>query len=160
MPQFLTEWRAGKIKDPVARLRYLQQRTGHLPRRTRWKAVALLPALACFFIPGFKASTDDELLPPLVPHLATVGVDVFTDVWLVEKTFNGETYSNGLLIDDRYAVSNEPRVPYSVFGQNEPNSAQASLRTQPSGIVYHTTESDQASFEENQNRVLKRIGKD
>jgi hypothetical protein len=166
MPQLLTEWKAGKIKDPVARLRYLQLKIGPgsihaVPRRTRWKAVALLPALACFFIPGFKASnSDDELLPPPVPRLAAVGVDVFTDVWLVEKTFNSETYSNGLLIDDRYAVSNEPRVPYNVFGQNEPISSQAGLRTQPAGIVYHTTESDQASFEENQNRALKRIGKE
>jgi hypothetical protein len=166
MPQLLTEWKAGKIKDPVARLRYLQRKIGPgsihaVPRRTRWKAMTLLPALACFFIPGFKASNpDDELLPPPMPHFAAVGVDVFTDVWLVEKTHDVETYSNGLLIDDRFAVSNEPRLPYSVYGQNEPSSTQAGLRTQPAGIVYHTTESDQASFEENQNGVLKRIGKD
>jgi hypothetical protein len=131
MPQLLTEWKAGKIKDPVARLRYLQLKIGPgsihaVPRRTRWKAVALLPALACFFIPGFKASnSDDELLPPPMPHLTAIGVDVFTDVWLVEKTHDIETYSNGLLIDDRYAVSNEPRVPYSVFGQNEPKTKTA-----------------------------------
>ena len=166
MPQLLTEWKAGKIKDPVARLRYLQLKIGPgsiraVPRRTRWKAMTLLPALACLFIPGFKASnSDDELLPPPMPHLAAFGVDVFTDVWLVEKTHDIETYSNGLLIDDRYAVSSEPRVPYSVFGQNEPISSQAGLRTQPAGIVYHTTESDQASFEENQNGALKRIGKE
>lgn len=166
MPQLLTEWKAGKIKDPVARLRYLQRKIGPgtihtVSRRTRWKAVTLVPALACLFIPGFKASnSDDELLPPPVPRLAAAGVDVFTDVWLVEKSHDVETYSNGLLIDDRYAVSNDPRVPYSVFGQNEPISTQAALRTQPAGIVYHTTESDQASFEENQNRALKRIGKE
>ncbi|HLK18030.1 MAG TPA: peptidoglycan recognition family protein [Bryobacteraceae bacterium] len=166
MPQLLTEWKAGKIKDPVARLRYLQRKIGPgtiptLPRRTRWKAAALLPALACLFIPGFKASnSDDELLPPPIPHLTAVAVDVFTDVWLVEKSHDVETYSNGLLIDDRYAVSSDPRIPYSVFGQNEPISTQTALRTQPAGIVYHTTESDQASFEENQNRALKRIGKE
>ena len=68
-----------------------------MPRRTRWKAVSLLPALACLFIPGFKASnTDDELLPPPVPHLTSPAVDVFTDVWQVEKTRDLETYSNGL----------------------------------------------------------------
>jgi len=166
MPQFLTEWKAGKIKDPVARLRYLQLKIGAgsihaVPRRTRWKAVSLLPALACLFIPGFKASnSDDELLPPPAPHLAAVGVDVFTDVWLVEKTHDVETYSNGLQIDDRYAVSNEPRLPYPVFGRNEPNFSQSTLRAQPAGIVYHTTESDQASFEENQNRTLQRIGQE
>jgi hypothetical protein len=170
MPRFLTEWKAGKIKDPIARLRYLQRKIGPgsipaLPPGTRWKAVSLLPAMACLFIPGFKASnTDDELLPPPMPHLTTPAVDVFTDVWLVEKTRDLETFSNGLNIDDRYAVSNEPRMPYPVFGRNEPNSGQfvrtQPLRTQPAGIVYHTTESDQANFEENQNGVLKRIGKE
>ena len=61
MPQFLTEWKARKIKDPIVRLRYLQRKIGPgsihaLPLRTRWKAVSLLPAMACLFIPGFKAS--------------------------------------------------------------------------------------------------------
>ena len=161
--QFLTEWKAGKIKDPIARLRYLQLKIGRgsiqpVPRRTRWKAVSLLPAMACLFIPGFKASnTDDELLPPPIPHMTAAAVDVFTDVWQVEKTQDFETFSNGLRIDNRYAVSNDPRVPYPVFG---PIGTQSGLRTQPAGIVFHTTESDQANFEENQNGALKRIGKE
>ncbi|MGD0298555.1 MAG: peptidoglycan recognition family protein [Bryobacteraceae bacterium] len=164
MPKFLTEWKAGKIKDPVARLRYLHHKLGPgslppVPGRTRWKAVSLLPAMACLFIPGFKASnTGDELLPPPPPNLiANAAVDVFSDVWQVEKTRDVETFSNGLHIDDRYAVSNDPRVPYPVFG---PIGTQSGLRTQPAGIVYHTTESDQASFEENQNGALKKIGKE
>jgi hypothetical protein len=166
MPQSLTEWKAGKIKDPIVRLQYLQRKIGPgsihaVPLRTRWKAVSLLPAMACLFIPGFKASnTDDELAPPPMPHLTAAAVDVFTDVWLVEKTRDVETYSNGLQIDDRYAVSNEPRTPYPVFLQNEPKSSQSGLRAQPAGIVYHTTESDQASFEQDQNGALKRIGKE
>jgi hypothetical protein len=50
MPQFLTEWKAGKIQDPIARLQYLQQKIGPgtihgVSRRTRWKAVSLLPAM-------------------------------------------------------------------------------------------------------------------
>ena len=164
MPQFLTEWKAGKIKDPVARLRYLHHKLGPgaiqpVPRRTRWKAISLLPAMACLFIPGFKASnTGDELLPPPPPNLiANAAVDVFSDVWLVEKTRDVETFSNGLHIDDRYAVSNDSRVPYPVFGAVGTKSG---LRTQPAGIVYHTTESDQANFEENQNGALKKIGKE
>ena len=106
--QFLTEWKAGRIKDPIARLRYLQRSVQPVPHRTRWKAVSLLPALACLFIPGFKASnTDDELLPPPMPHLTAAAVDVFTDVWQVEKTPDFETFSNGLRIDNRFAVSND-----------------------------------------------------
>jgi hypothetical protein len=166
MPQFLTEWKARKIKDPIVRLRYLQRKIGPgsihaVQLRTRWKAVSLLPAMACLFIPGFKASnTDDELAPPPMPRLTAAAVDVFTNVWLVEKIRDVETYSNGLQIDDRYAVSNEPRTPYPVFLQNEAKSSQSRLRAQPAGIVYHTTESDQASFEQDQNKALKRIGKE
>ena len=129
--------------------------------RAKWKAASLLPALACLFIPGFKASnTDDELKPPPIPHLTIASPDVFADVWKVEKTGDFETYSNGLRIDNRYAVSNEPRTPYPVFQSPGSDRSQSDLRVQPAGIVYHTTESDQASFEENQNIALKRIGKE
>ena len=167
MLRYAIEWKARRLADPVARLRYLQQKMGpgvtsRLPRRSKWKAASLLPALACFFIPGFKASNSgDELLPPPMPHItAAAGVDVFTDVWQVEKNNDFETYSNGLRIDDRFAVSNEPRIPYPVFRHIETDPARPDLRSQPAGIVYHTTESDQASFEEDQNSVLKRIGKE
>jgi N-acetylmuramoyl-L-alanine amidase len=165
LPSFI-EWKARRLGDPIARLRYLQQKMGpgpanSVPRRLKWKAASLLPAMACLFIPGFKASdTGDELFPPPTPHITAAGVDVFTDVWQVEKTNDFETYSNGLRIDDRYAVSNEPRIPYPVFRRFETNPNRPDLRAQPAGIVYHTTESDQASFEEGQNGALKRIGKE
>jgi hypothetical protein len=165
LPSFI-EWKARRLGDPIARLRYLQQKMGpgpanSVPRRLKWKAASLLPAMACLFIPGFKASdTGDELFPPPTPHITAAGVDVFTDVWQVEKTNDFETYSNGLRIDDRYAVSNEPRTPYPVFRRFETNPNRPDSRAQPAGIVYHTTESDQASFEEGQNGALKRIGKE
>ncbi len=167
MLRYVIEWKARSLSDPIARLRYLQQKMGpgvasQLPRRSKWKAVSLVPALACFFIPGFKASNSgDELLPPPMPHItAAAGVDVFTDVWQVERNNDFETYSNGLRIDDRYAVSNERRTPYPVFRHTEADPARPDLRSQPAGIVYHTTESDQANFEEDQNGALKRIGKE
>lgn len=165
LPSFI-EWKARRLGDPIARLRYLQQKMGpgpanSVPRRLKWKAASLLPAMACLFIPGFKApDTGDELFPPPTPHITAAGVDVFTDVWQVEKTNDFEIYSNGLRIDDRYAVSNEPRTPYPVFRRVETNPNRPDLRAQPAGIVYHTTESDQASFEEGQNGALKRIGKE
>jgi hypothetical protein len=152
---FIVEWKARSIADPVARLRYLQHRKALIAPKLNWRAVSLIPALACLFIPGFKASnSSDELYVPPKPH---TGVDVFTDVWQVEKTGDFETYSNGLRIDGRYSVSNETREPYPVFRQF---AIDTPLRTTPAGIVYHTTESDQASFEEGQNGALKRIGKE
>lgn len=166
MPQCFIEWKACRLDDPIARLRYLQRKMGPgatkaAPRRRRWKALSLLPALGCLFIPGFKASNSkDEPPPPPIPHIAAASVDVFGDVWLVEKSGAFETYSNGLRIDDRYAVSNEPRKPYPVFRRSPFDSANPDLRAQPAGIVYHTTESDQASFEPDHNATLKRIGKE
>lgn len=167
MPRILVEWRAGRIDDPVVRLRYLRRKMSphctSAPARSvwskcKWKAAAPLPLLACFFIPGFQASGPRHQLPPPAPQAAAV--DVFTDVWLVDKTGELETYSNGLRIDDHYAVSNDPRVPYPVFRSAGTEAAPPELRTQPAGIVYHTTESDQASFEPDQNKRLKRIGKE
>jgi hypothetical protein len=76
------------------------------------------------------------------------------EVWLVEQSGSSETYSNGLRIDNRFTVSNHPRS-YLAFplagGSAKPG-------TVPIGIVFHTTESLQAPFEPQQNRVLKRIG--
>ena len=168
MPQCFVEWRAQRLDDPIARLSYLHRRLGpgsvRPPRRRRsWKALSLLPALGCFLIPGFKASnTTEELPPPPVSHiaLASGGVETFANVWLVEKNGDFETYSNGLRIDDRYAISNEPRKPYSVFRRSQIDPSHPELRAQPAGIVYHTTESDQASFEQDHNAALKRIGKE
>jgi hypothetical protein len=154
------DWRASRVRDPIARLRYLQQRAIAIPIRRNWKALSLLPALACLFIPGFKASSTREQPPALVPRVAAASVDVYTDVWIVEKSREVETYSNGLRIDDSYAVSNEPRTPYPVFRPFQIDPAHPDLRAQPAGIVYHTTESDQVSFEPGQNGALKHIGKE
>jgi hypothetical protein len=166
MSQAFIEWKARRMQDPVARLRFLQQKIGpgspRIPIRRRWKALSLLPALACLFIPGFKASSTREQFTPLppLPRATPSNVDVFTDVWVVEKSKDVETYSNGLRIDDRYATSNEPRSSYPVFRPFQLDPSHPELRIRPAGIVYHTTESDQVSFEKGQNGALKRIGKD
>jgi hypothetical protein len=76
-------------------------------------------------------------------------------VWQVEQAGDSDSYSNGLRIDNRYAVSNHPRA-YRTFPLDP--SAPPGRGSQPVGIIFHTTESRQAPFEEQQNRVLKRIG--
>jgi hypothetical protein len=76
------------------------------------------------------------------------------NVWLVEKSASSEIYSNGLRIDDQFRVSNRPRS-YLAFPLE---GTQGVRRTEPAGIVFHATQSRQAPFEADQNRVLKRIG--
>src|SRR5215472_4946439 len=68
-----------------------------------------------------------------------------------------EVYSNGLRVDTRFAVQNHPRS-YLAFPMDRPAQTEGVQRSVPAGIVFHTTESRQAPFEPDQNRVLKKLG--
>jgi hypothetical protein len=110
--------------------------------------------LGVLLIPGFKASStkDTEDAPDSAAELRhgpapADSVDVFTNVWIVEQPPESEVYSNGLRIDNRYAVSNQKRVFYPVYQHVAIDPAQPEWRSEPAGIVYHTTESDQVEFE-------------
>ena len=71
-------------------------------------------------------------------------------VWLVESTAQFDLYSNGLRTENQYAISTSPRrYAALVNGARE-------LRTEPAGIVDHTTESHLAPFEKKDNRWLQR----
>ena len=146
----------------MARLRFLQKRIGiaRPTSRSRSKAPILLFILVLgSLLVVYKPSKTEawQSLPPL-PRVPA-GAEVFTDVWLVDHSQDFETYSNGLRIDDRYAVSGDNRGSYPVYPRSAIDPAQPDWRTAPAGIVYHTTESDQARFEEDETSNLKRIGK-
>jgi hypothetical protein len=85
-----------------------------------------------------------------LPHSAAAQPPLMPEVWQVEQSGTSEAYSNGLRIDNRFAVSNHPRA-YRTF----PASGRS---TQPAGIVFHTTESRQVPFAAEQNRMLQRLG--
>jgi hypothetical protein len=80
-------------------------------------------------------------------------------VWLVQSTPQFDLYSNGLRVEGQYATSTEARR-YLAFGRNHANpfDAEGEWRSEPAGIVYHTTESHMAPFEEDQNQSLRRAG--
>jgi hypothetical protein len=95
---------------------------------------------------------------PMPPHRAPAGEAQKTvPVWQVEQTGDSEVYSNGLRIDTRFTVANRPRL-YTAFQRDGTSSVSRVRRSQPSGIVYHTTESCQAPFEAQDTPVLKRLG--
>jgi len=162
------EWKAAGIDDPVARLRFLRQelgadphspQAGIVPRRITWQMVAFWLVLASMLIPGSRiANSADNMMFPVARTAA--GIDVFTKVWLVDKSPDFETYSNGLRIDTRHVAPNQPRMFYPVYQRTAINPASPEWRTQPAGIVFHTTESDQARFEQQETKQLKRIGKE
>jgi len=161
---------AGFIGDPVLRLRYLQavapnpliprSLTGRRLRRwILWSGI--LAALLVPFLMKLAVGRPNPPLPhvrPAVSRPAPFGpATSITPVWQVERTGDSEVYSNGLRIDTRYVIANQARS-YLVFPQDTMHNRGPFARTQPAGIVYHTTESCQAPFEAQDTPVLKRLG--
>src|SRR5713226_7590936 len=154
------ERRAQQISDPIERLRYLRQATGtatlrHPGRRWTWLASF---ALVVVVVP-LHTTSNANVRRPLdlrLPAAQREAGAVVPNVWLVDKTNEFEVYSNGLRVENLLSVANEPRwhSPISRAAQSGPR------RSQPAGIVFHSTESDQAPFQPDQNRALKRIGKE
>jgi hypothetical protein len=167
----LVDWTARQIHDPVWRLRYLRSVAPAPPGESRWKsrmitglltlvALGIVAAPFSLHMPG--AANAASPAPPPLPappaiHRVESEVTPSADVWSVERASDFETYSNGLRIENQYAVSHRPRA-YVAYSVAEPEAAGGEKRTDPAGIVYHTTESLQAPFEPSQNEVLKRVG--
>ncbi len=164
------EWTARQIGDPVWRLRYLQSKVPAPARTPRWKSrktIGILTFLAASMVlaaliprvPGAASAATVMPVPalPAVLHVIRDAEPAVTDVWPVEQTAGYEIYSNGLRIENQYAISYRPRT-YVVYSLGDPQASGGERRTEPAGIVYHTTESLQAPFESSQNNVLKRVG--
>jgi hypothetical protein len=164
-PAFIRAWtierRARKISDPIERLRYLRQATtAHSGARLRfrWRWMASL-VLGTGLLPLGSDATHRNLRSPGPPAIAVrPQVPDYPNVWPVEQTNDFEVYSNGLRVEDRLAIANEPRS-YSLIHRGSEMEL-GPRRDQPAGIVFHTTESDLAPFEPGQKRVLARLGKD
>lgn len=165
VPEFRswTENVAVSIGDPVRRLRFLRAVAPiRAERRRGWRrigAIVLLPAAVLAAIVLFFAHAAARVPPPpaapAAPRVATPAPAARHEVWQVEDRAGSEVYSNGLRIESGSAVSNHPRsyLAFPVSGEGAPIR-----RSQPAGIVFHSTESQQAPFEAGHNEALKRIG--
>ncbi|SPF38759.1 N-acetylmuramoyl-L-alanine amidase, family 2 [Candidatus Sulfopaludibacter sp. SbA4] len=160
--QPLVEWRASRIDDPVLKLKYLRSAVPRLEKSGRRMRAFLrfLPLVLAFVTVSaclVRAMVQVDPLPTHIRHIKApvLGAEGLPDVWQVEGTKDWEIYSNGLRIDNRFAVSNHPRS-YQVFPVDHPEEP-GEPRTQPAGIVFHTTESQQAPFEAGKNGVLKQV---
>jgi hypothetical protein len=157
---------AERIDDPVRRLRFLKMARPEIQdrpvrRSTIRVRVLMIPALAAAVAGAVFVRAPATPRPPSpVARPASPAVVPApgppSEVWEVEKTTTSETYSNGLWIDDRYAVPNRSRG-YLAFPVGSAN-APAVRRSDPAGIVFHTTESSQAAFSPEDNGTLRRIG--
>jgi hypothetical protein len=155
---------ASRISDPVVRLRFLKgvAPASRLPQR-KWRRVprvvlllVLAGALVSIYLVRATSRVQNTPAPARrIERSGTPRADRPPEVWLVEKSGDSEVYSNGLRIDNRFAVFNRARS-YQAFPAD---GGRSEIRgSEPVGIVFHTTESRQAPFEARQNGVLKRIG--
>ena len=166
----LVEWLAGRIANPVLRLRFLQAVMPPLadpdpPRRhcKSWSLILFLVVALLFSAPLRRPQTGAAggvPRPPVAaarPRQATSQTET-PEVWQVEKTDAFETYSNGLRIEGQFSVASRRRS-YLVFSATRPEDIVGEHRSVPAGIVFHTTESLQAPFESGQNSALQNISK-
>ncbi len=162
----LVEWRAARIHDPVRRLQYLRAAAESRPpiSNVRWRKfggwgfLVSLVLWASFLIPAYAPSRARARItvPPVVnPRPPKQPGE--PNVWPVEKTPKYDLYSNGLRIENEFATPGKPRGSYSVYRLGKTEIA--TWRTQPSGIVFHSTESHQAPFEPDEVHQLKRLGR-
>ena len=155
---WLIERRARSYRDPIARLRYLRQANAASRRRlsrARWVTCFAL-AMATVTLRSDAIIRESTGRAAGAPAISRVFVET-PSVWPVEHSSDYDLYSNGLRIENRLAVANEPRS----FRLTERDSgAPGPMRTAPAGIVFHTTESDQVPYEADRTTALKRIGKE
>lgn len=157
---------ATNIDDPVERLRFLKEAGAASldPRRSRLRELKrplLLALLAGTALTSFSLMRGlARAGPPPVARLPLAAAPApqpkaGPEVWLVERSGQSETYSNGLRIDNHLVIATYTRsyLAFPVNGSQAPER-----RTEPAGIVFHTTESHQAPFEAGHNRLLKSIG--
>jgi hypothetical protein len=160
------ETRAKAYSDPVAKLRYLQgamreaeQRDNRRRERVRWWRYSSIALAMVLLLP--LPTISDSLQRSPVPIIsgpepgATMG-DRQPDVWLVDDRGSYEVYSNGLRIENHFTVANNTRR-YPVYDRETLELVE--WRSGPVGILYHTTENQQAPFRKSYNRRLKRVGK-
>ena len=159
---------AGCIWDPVSRLKFLRSAAPRSSLRRRLSHVSfhhwilwavLLLALLMPLLVKLVAGKPELLnIVPVAPRAAPAAeVHKAVPVWQVEQAGDSEVYSNGLRIDTRFTVTNRPRF-YTAFQRARASSINCVRRSQPAGIVYHTTESCQAPLEAQETAVLKRLG--
>jgi hypothetical protein len=166
-PNRYVDRRAAQIDDPLERLAYLRGKMGHrrvVPAgRPPWKrltfgAVVILAFSLAIPTPSVVSDVSKEISrTQMFPEKGIARVPAsFATVWLVEEGKDFEVYSNGLRIDNSFSVSNQKRF-YQVLHRSNDLTLLPEWHSQPVGIVYHTTESNIAPFEADQNDTLKHL---
>jgi N-acetylmuramoyl-L-alanine amidase-like protein len=165
--RIVVETRARMIGDPVAKLRYLQSAMREaepkpaIGGRMRWWQFGSLAVVGLLLVP--LPTVSDVHSPALSPvgsempplNLAKLARSTRPNVWLVDDHGSYEVYSNGLRVENHHVVGNEERS-YPVYDRETLELVE--WKQGPVGIIYHTTESQQAPFSSTHNERLQRLG--
>lgn len=164
----LTEWRAQRIDDPIDKLHFLRREMeppASNPVPAMWRrlifGVLVIVSLSVMLPAPVVISDVSQPIPSFEPFPERAHGRVserLVNVWKVEETDQFEVYSNGLRIENNFAVENQQRF-YQVLDRKHNLQASAEWHSEPAGIVFHTTESNLAPFEADHNGTLKRLGK-
>jgi hypothetical protein len=162
VPPRIVEACASGIGDPVIRLRFLRVAMGSVeppPRRAANRRIVVgMVILAGLLIPLAPARRVNSPERPARPAAAVQPPERSAPkVWLVEESGGNELYSNGLRIEGGPGVPGRPRL-YRAFERSAPDGSRWVWKAEPAGIVFHSSESDVASFEPEKNGLLKRQG--
>src|SRR5262245_16358323 len=136
--------KAGSISDPVSKLRYLRQTIEREPvvadrrRRSVYFGLILCGALLLAGQSGHLSANRGWVVLEIPPPPFVASSRAHSKVWMVERSGKTEVYSNGLRIDNQSLTQGKPRS-YRVVDRD--TLALSEPRTQPAGIVFHTTES-------------------
>ncbi len=167
------EWRASWIEDPVEKLRFLAHTTQPGPpvkawflQIGAWRMVVTVLLWISIFIPVHAPSRGPGANSAAVASSsgAPRAGYALEPVWPVEKTATFDVYSNGLRIENEFRISGKARPAFSIFRPRPPLSHRddelpLTSRSEPVGIVFHSTESHQVPFQASEIRDLKRIGR-
>jgi len=160
------EFRARHFADPADRLHFLRGKVARISDGAGGRREATQFRQACLrhirrgcvtavtLLVAFE-NTETTLVVPRKPKAK----QPTGQIRLVQTTPQFDLYSNGLRVEEQYATSTAPRR-YLIFPAHHagPIGLGAQWRSEPAGIVYHTTESHMAPFEESENRSLRRAG--
>lgn len=170
------EWRARCFSDPADRLQFLRHKLGtpraKKSRRTRSilstplpliAIVAILTAIIWSWISSKRVAIANASASGSSPRVLSLPAASALPapaghIWMVQSTPQFDLYSNGLRIENQYATSTAPRRYQAFAIGSDPSHSNVEWRTEPAGIVYHTTESNLAPFTEDENQALRRAG--
>ena len=170
----LIELRARRFSDPARRLQFLQRTItpAHAVQANHKRALGrILMVTITLGLAGVstawvrRALTVVSAAPPTVrkPRATVINKALTIEsaavrrVWLVEANSKVDLYSNGLRVENEFVTSTQSRS-YLAFARERGGLGAKLWRCEAAGIVFHTTESHMAPFEEDQNQTLKRAG--